>query len=626
MANQELIEKWENYTDYFEKYRERFLRAKESGDKDGANLNTDKLKQVIGAMMALCQVVFKNDDERDVVWGREVGYKAIDYVDEAIYLATSKTITGETDYERPEKGARKYIRKLEEYGQKHKGVYDYIEIYYQILLAMAADVFEPFCLYIERDRPLRERFYEPREKTLGNIAKSFQKLEDDELDRLFIHMPARVGKTQITTFYTAWHCAKDTESSNLYVTYKEGLGGAFLDGVEEIYTDPTYRFHDVFPKVKIIATDAKNNKLDLGTDARRRKKYKSLSGKGLESGLNGEYDANGVMILDDILEGVQDVLSKDVLERKRTIYQNNVVPRKKENCKVVYMGTIWATDDIYMKQREFFETDPTSQDLRVEVIKVPALDPDTDESNFDYEYGVGFSTAYYRSRRAEFEMNNDLAGWWCQCQQEPIDRQGTVFDPNGMKYYKTLPEGEPIKVIAHCDVALGGGDFLSFPVVYYFEDEAGDLEGYVEDVVFDNSEKHVTKPQVVAKIKKHHIRNVHFESNQGGEAYKDEVEQMIRDDREYTDICNIRSDWAPVTKRKEQRIWDCAQEIRQLYFKEPQARDDQYRKFMNNLFAFTMGKTSKRFHDDAADSLAGLVEFERNGSGVNRTRIIKSPF
>ena len=54
----------------------------------------------------------------------------------------------------------------------------------------------------------------------------------------------------------------------------------------EIWTDPTYCHEDVFHS-KIARTDAKNHKVDL----ERKKKYATLSGKGLESGLNGEYDA-----------------------------------------------------------------------------------------------------------------------------------------------------------------------------------------------------------------------------------------------------------------------------------------------------------------------------------------------
>ena len=433
-----------------------------------------------------------------------------------------------------------------------------------------------------------------------------------------------VGKTmQLThnsgdiTMDVSWHCARDAEKSNLYVTYKEGLGGAFLDGVKEIYQDPTYRFADVFPHVKIVDTDAKNNKLDLN----RKKKYKTLSGKGLESGLNGEYDATGWLVIDDPLEGVQDVLSKEVLKRKQTIFDNNVLSRKKENCKLILLGTLWATNDLYGNYLEFLETHDTGS--RYDIISIPALN-ENDESNFEYDYGVGYSTKYFLTTRAKFEMNNDIAGWNAQYQQKPIDRDGTVFNPDQMNFYRKLPDKKPLKIISHCDVALGGEDFLAMPVVYYYENDDGELEGYVEDVVYDSSEKHITKPQVIAKIKKHKIRNAHFESNQGGEGYKDEVKAELIADKNYKEPCNITSSWASSAKSKEQRIWDNAQDIRQLYYKDTSLQDKQYRMFMQNLYSFTMIH-KKRFQDGAPDSLAGLVEFERYGSGVTTAKILPSP-
>jgi predicted phage terminase large subunit-like protein len=274
-----------------------------------------------------------------------------------------------------------------------------------------------------------------------------------------------------------------------------------------------------------------------------------------------------------------------------------------------------------MQRRETLETNPEFKDRKFISIAIPALDPVTDESNFDYEFGVGYTTAAYRQKRAEFEANDDMAGWWSQYQQTPIDRKGAVFNPEHMNYYSVLPEEKPLKIIAHGDTALGGGDYVSFPIVYVYEDG----RWYCEDVVFDNSEKHITQPQVVAKIKKHDIKNAHFESNQGGEGYKDDIIRRLKEDKEFKRRVNITSDWAPSTKRKAQRIWDCAEQIRQIYFKDPQHRDEQYRKFMNNLFSFTMNMTKKQ-HDDAADSLAGLIEFDENGSGVSTAIITGSLF
>lgn len=542
--------------------------------------------------------------EKEVELGLQIGQSGKDYIEQYI-RETSKG--GSFGW-------------LEQFAEDNKAHYDLIDAYYDILKAESFFLLDSFKLYIEKNRPRKERFYLPRRKTLIKITNAVQKLENDKLDLLFLHLPPRTGKTGDITMDTVWHCSRDTELSNLYVTYKEGLGGAFLQGVTEIITDPTYAYADVFPNVKIADTDAKNNKLDLG----RKKKYKTLSGKGLESGLNGEYDAKGWMIADDVLEGVQDVMSDDILKRKQTIFDNNVLSRKKENCKLICEGTLWSTHDIYMNYLDFIEHSPEMKDLRYEIIKIPALDPQTDESNFDYEYGVGFTTKYYQGLRAKFENNDDMVGWQCQYMQEPIEREGSVFHPEHMKYYSVLPGKEPIKIIAHCDIALGGADYLSMPIVYYYENEEGGLDGYVEDVVFDNSEKHITQPQVIAKVKKHIIKYLHFEANAGGEGYADDIRRMLKEDNKYKEVCNITTDYAPVTKRKQQRIWDNAEEIRKLYFKDPQHRDLQYRKFMNNLFSFSMNM-SRKAHDDAPDSLSGLVDFEKHGTGIKAAKIIKSP-
>ena len=66
-------------------------------------------------------------------------------------------------------------------------------------------------------------------------------------------------------------------------------------------------------------------------------------------------------------------------------------------------------------------------------------------------------------------MNNDMAGWNAQYQQTPINRDGTVFNPEQTKYFRKLPDKKPLKVISHCDVARGGEDFLSMPIGYYYE-------------------------------------------------------------------------------------------------------------------------------------------------------------
>lgn len=499
------------------------------------------------------------------------------------------------------------------------------EVYWRLILLEARYLLDSYCLYVERNRPPKEKFYEPRRKTLIKVVNMLQMIEDDKLDEVFIHMPARVGKTQIITLGMAWHCCRDMERANLYCSYKEDVGGAFLDGVKEIWTDPMYKHMEIFPETKIVHTDAKANTVDLG----RRKKYKSLSGKGLTSGLNGLYDANGWLVADDVLEGIQDVLNPVILERKQQIFDNNLMKRKKEKCKVIYNGTIWSLHDIFMNRQAFLENNPEARDTRWQVLKIPALDPDTDESNFDYEYGVGFSTKYYRMERAKFEENDDMASWFSQCQQEPIEREGAVFNPEHMNFYNgVLPAEEPLKIVAACDVALGGGDYLSMPIAYVYTD--GSV--YIHDVVFDNSEKSVTQPLVIEAIIRNNVTSAFFEANAGGEGYKDDVDRLLSErgvkiplESRYAQqmILATGGSAAKTKVRKEQRIWDSAGDIRQFIFRQPGCQSAMYRKFMNNVYSFTVN--GKNIHEDAPDSLASLNVYLHKWSGAVPTRIITSP-
>lgn len=552
-------------------------------------------RSVIDAYCEASKIILCGRKDRE--YGLKVSTRAKELIFEYI-----KSITNGADF-----------NWLETQSQKNKQSYDILDKYYDLLLYEAPYILDSYILYIEKNRPKKERFYEPRRKTLKQVADKLQELEDGKLDELFIHMPPRTGKSQIITLAMSWHCAKDAEKSNLYVTYKEGLGGAFLTGVMEIWTDPTYCFSDVFPKVKVADTDSKNHKVDLV----RKKKYKTLSGKGLESGLNGEYDAYGWMVLDDILEGIQDVLNPDTLKRKQIIFDNNVMSRKKEQCKLIHNGTIWSLHDLYSDRLDFLQNNPEAKNIRYEILKIPALD-ENDESNFDYDYGVGYTTQYYRTLRAKFEENDDMASWYAQYQQEPIERDGAVFNPEHMRFYNgVLPEEEPYRICAACDVALGGEDFLAFAVAYMYED--GSI--YIDDVVFDNSEKKITKPKVANMIIDNDVGSAFFEANQGGEGYKDEIEELLK--KKGRKI-NLRSEYAPTNMRKTQRIWDKAGSIREFYFRDVGCRSQEYRKFMTNLYSFTV--TGKNKHEDAADCLASLAYFIEGNWSMAKIEVPKNPF
>lgn len=505
------------------------------------------------------------------------------------------------------KNIKKYIKE-----KKQKEELEWHELYKKMLLYASPYDFDSYLLYIESQRPPQERFYYPRRKVLCKAVKAMQALADNELDELFLSMPPRVGKTTLVLFFITWLVGKYPENSNLYSAFSDTITQAFYSGVLEIINDPvTYLWQNVFPESKIVSTNAALETIDIN----RKKRYPSITCRSLYGTLNGACDCNGILISDDLIGGIEEALNKNRLDSAWSKVDNNLIPRAKEVAKKLWIGTRWSLSDPAGRRMDLLQTDKVYSNVRYKIINLPALD-ENENSNFDYMFNIGFSSEYYKQRRASFEKNNDIASWLAQYMGEPIERQGTLFTADEMKWYNgVLPDEEPDRVFAYCDVAFGGGDFLSFPIAYQYDSRI-----FIHDVVFNSGDKSVTKPLVVEKIIKHNVKSAEFELNNGGEAYADDVSKLVKDKGK---SCNITGKHANTHKKKEFRIFEKAPEIREFYYIDAQNRTKEYEQFIQNLLSFSIEGKNK--HDDAPDSLAGLAEMAELFSFENVT-IINRPF
>ena len=192
-----------------------------------------------------------------------------------------------------------------------------------------------------------------------------------------------------------------------------------------------------------------------------------------------------------------------------------------------------------------------------------------------------------------------MASWYAQDMQDPIERQGALFTSDTMKFFNPecdMPEREPDRIFMAVDEAFGGGDFVSGPICYQFDDTY-----YVPDVVFDNGDKKVTQPLLVDAIIKHKIQAVQFEETKTTMDYREKVEEMLKEKGYRT---NSYGKAAPGNLGKRTRIFDKAPEIREMYFVDADHRTKQYQKFISNLYTFKMEGKVK--HDDGPDSMAQL--------------------
>lgn len=468
------------------------------------------------------------------------------------------------------------------------------ELYWNVLLWEAPHLFESFLLYMEKNRPAEEKFYEPRVNPLKQVVDAIQDLADDLLDELFINMPSRVGKTQLVKFAYVWWGSRNTELSNLYTAYSDKITNAFYTGCIELMTDPTYTYAEIFPNNKIVKTNGDDEIIDLN----RVKTYPTFTCRSIYGTLNGSCDCNGLGIADDLFSGIEEAVSVD---RQVTVwgkFDNNFMKRLKKKAKLINMGTRWALGDCQGRRRSLLENNSEFKNRRYRVVSIPALD-ENDESNFDYPYDVGYSTEDYRMMRASFEENDDMASWYAQDMQDPIERQGALFTSDTMKFFNPecdMPEREPDRIFMAVDEAFGGGDFVSGPICYQFDDTY-----YVPDVVFDNGDKKVTQPLLVDAIIKHKIQAVQFEETKTTMDYREKVEEMLKEKGYRT---NSYGKAAPGNLGKRTRIFDKAPEIREMYFVDADHRTKQYQKFISNLYTFKMEGKVK--HDDGPDSMAQL--------------------
>lgn len=140
----ELIDYWENYTQAFSAYLGRG--------------NNEQIDAVLRAMVEVTRRAF----EEDVILGKEMCDGTLSSIDKAIKLFTNGTFA-----------------MLEDYAQQHKTSYSYIDWHYDVLGYAAPNYVDSYKLYIERDRLRKDRFYEPRRRTLIKITREIQKLEND---------------------------------------------------------------------------------------------------------------------------------------------------------------------------------------------------------------------------------------------------------------------------------------------------------------------------------------------------------------------------------------------------------------------------------------------------------------
>lgn len=558
MANSELLEKINEYENYI----------KVNGIDE----------TVINAYCMACETAMS--DKNNIDYGLTVCARAKELIEEFVMKSTGGTINN-----------------LDMYVQKNNVSYDILNKWYEILKIEAPYWFESFLFYMEKNRKIEKRFYEPRKKTLHIVVSDLQELEDGELDFLGISLPPRVGKSTLCIFFMAWVIGRHKTSHNAMSGHSGILADRFFRDVMKLTTDPEYTFAEIFPDVLLENKSSDKNELFFD----KNEAFATLTCRGIDGTWTGAVDisSDGYLYVDDMIRDRTESLSPIRLENRYQDYLNVLVDRKNDGSKELMVGTRWNVLDPLGRVEAENKDNP-----RYRFRRIPALN-ENDESNFQYDYGVGFSTEYYKNIRERLDKNE----WMAKYQQKPFIREGLLFPEDELNTYNgVLPDGEYITAAA-CDVAWGGGDSLSMPFGNVF---GHDGPVYIPDWIFNKGDKYTTKPIVVAKTMQHQPNMERFEANNGGDEYAEDIDRQLRELGFKTNIS-----WAKASNQigKMAKIIQYAPDIkRRFYFLKPELRSEEYQAAMDELCMIT--QIGKNEHEDSADGLVQLLQLIDGGYGA----------
>ena len=486
-----------------------------------------------------------------------------------------------------------------------------MDIHKQVLLLGAQNnQFDFFLQYLEWQRSPDKRFYLARRKVLKPIVSAFQEVADGKLDLLTVSQPKRTGKTTLGLLFVLFRAGKAPNGSSICSGAGNDLVKSFYNGCLDILTKPEeYLFYDIFPKATLISTNADEKTINLET----KKRFASITCRSIDGALTGSTEATpeGVMYLDDLVGDELEANNRTRLDTLWDKVRGDLLGRRLEGCPIVAQGTRYSLYDPLGRLQEIAPT----MGWRTKVVEIPALDPITDESNFEIVLNGKrmFTTEYYRKER---ELVTPVQ-WASQFQQEPFEAKGLTFPEEKLNRYMELPvDRDPDAIIAVCDTAESGSDSCSMPIAYIYGEDV-----FIEDVVFDNGTADVTKPQCAKKLVQHKVSTATFESNNAGSYFARDVDELVKKLGGKTSIRTKRT-----ISNKQTRIEFASDGILEhFYFKEKSKieRGSQYWNFMKELTTYT--RSGKVPHDDSPDSLSLLENEIRNLSNC-RVEIVPRPW
>ena len=474
--------------------------------------------------------------------------------------------------------------------------------YYKIYITLPKGDKDVFML------PRKANRYNPTKERLHKTIKTVEYIGEEECTCIHVDDPSHLfitdnytitHNTTMQEFFLSYVMGLWPEKCNLSSSFSSDITGMFHKAVLNIIQNKgDYAWSDVFPSVNLEAKSDKEQWINLG----KFKPFKTLTCRSIDATLTGATRYEGFLVCDDLVRDIEEALNPSRLETLYMKYMANLRTRGKHGAKEIHIATRWSVHDVIGRLIA-----GNTNNSRAEFIAIPCYN-EKGESNFDFKYGVGFSTEDFKT----IENQMDEISFRCLYLSDPIEREGLLYHKDELKRYSNLPvddEGntiEPDAIIAVCDTKDIGTDYNCLLVAYQYDDRF-----YLEDLVYNNSSPYVLDELNARCLVKNRVQKCQFESNKEGSRTANEVQKRVD---ELKGRCRITKKYT--TSNKETKIIVNADWVKDhVYFKDDSLfeRRSEYGQFLNDVCSYV--QMAKNKHDDAVDALAMLAIFIESMQG-----------
>lgn len=455
-------------------------------------------------------------------------------------------------------------------------------------------------------------FYDDAHAYLEELCYQIQAFLESDEDIFVLNMGPRFGKTTTVTKAVEWLLGKKPWLKVMTGSYNEDyakdIGDALRNSIKltsesdtiitynDIYTDPDSQMGDKDTQTRWRLQGSRDG----------RTTFLATSPKGSATG----FGAN-VLIVDDLIKSHEEAFDNKMLEKHWRWFNDTLLSRLEgEYQKIIFVMTRWSDYDL--SGYALRELKDAGYKVRHHVAK--AYDAETDTMLCDT---VLSKEKYERNMRTM-----DPVIFTANYLQEPVTARGKLYDKPFQVYSNidndyisnapTPIENPKSRSFAYIDTADRGKDYLSLVIWREYNSKH-----YVQDVLYTQESMDVTEKKVSDILNSYSEvygrLDVFIESNNGGRIFAKNIDKRTNSNVNIKDFTQ--------SKNKEARIIvNSAKVNNDIIF--PIHWRASWPQFYNEVMNYQ--RIGRNAHDDAVDTLTGIVEKMDEYTYNNQNTIYKS--